>query len=79
MDVLIRYGFGNITHNILFEPQKKIKGKKLVEAGHVKNVEEIRRSTCDYYLIKASVLKQTAENYDSYQTCLHVSKLLINY
>ena len=42
MDIIIRTGFESIKHKIHFQPETEQKGKKLVLAQHVREVEELR-------------------------------------
>ena len=80
MNIVIKTGFQNISHNILFQPETVPKGKLLFEAKHILNVEEHRENGVSY-LIKAKVIRQTSVTSPPYDTKLHVSfniSLLIN-
>ena len=39
MDIITKTGFQSIKHTIEFQPQTKIKGKSLVLAEHVRDVQ----------------------------------------
>ena len=61
MDIIIKTGFQSIKHTIEFQPQTKIKGKNLVLAGHVRDVQEFRRMN-ESYLIKSRIIRQAYKN-----------------
>ncbi|RVE54869.1 hypothetical protein evm_000636 [Chilo suppressalis] len=42
MSIVLKTGFVSVTHYIKFQPQTVFKGKLLVLAGHVRDVEELR-------------------------------------
>ena len=71
MDVCIRTGFGNVHHNIDFQPMTEKKGKDLILSGHVREVQELRNNGVSY-LIEAKVIRQTAVSATPYKTALHV-------
>lgn len=58
MDVIIKTRFQSISHKIEFQPQTVIKGKKLVLAEHVRDVEEHRKNN-ESHLIKSRVIRPT--------------------
>lgn len=72
MSVVLYTAFGKVTHDIKFQPQTEIKGKKLVLAGHVTKVEEYREDGVSF-LIQAEVVRQTTVSNKSYITQLNVS------
>lgn len=72
MSVILYTGFGKVTHNIIFQPQTQLKGKKLVDAGHVINVEEHRDNGVGF-LIQAAVVRQASVTSKKYITQLHAS------
>ena len=53
MEIIIKTGFQLIKHTIEFQPQTKIKGKNLVLAEHVRDVQEFRRNN-NFCLITAA-------------------------
>ena len=56
MDIIIKTGFQSIKHTIEFQPQTKIKGKNLVLAEHVRDVQEFRRNNNFCFLTAATHL-----------------------
>lgn len=59
MNIIIKTGFQSISYNTDFQPATITKGKKLVEANHVFNVEE-RREHGNCLFIKAQVIRQAS-------------------
>ena len=72
MNIIIKTGFETISDKIQFQPKSVQKGKQLVEAKHVKNVEEHRQNAISLF-IRAEVIRQTAVTSTSYNTKLYVS------
>ncbi|CAH2101165.1 unnamed protein product [Euphydryas editha] len=72
MDIIIKTGFESVKHNIRFQPQTELKGKKLVLAEHVRNVEELRKNG-NSYLIRAHVIRQTSVTLKPYVTSLIIN------
>lgn len=77
MDVIIKTGFQAVNHQIEFQPQTIIKGKNLVTAQHVRDVEEHRRSN-ESYLIKSRIIRQASVHATPYITLLNVSETLLD-
>ncbi|XP_044582891.1 uncharacterized protein LOC123263911 [Cotesia glomerata] len=73
MELVLRTGFQSITHNIIFQPQTLIKGKNLVLAEHVRDVEEHRKLN-QSYLIKSRVIRQASVNSTPYTTSLNINE-----
>lgn len=71
MSVILYTGFEKISHGINFQPETPRKGKDLVEAGHVINVEEHRESGVGLF-IRAGVIRQTSVTKKEYLVKLHV-------
>lgn len=71
MDIIIKTGFQSITNQIEFQPETMTKGKKLVDAGHVREVEEHRRNL-ESFLIKSRVIRQASVHATPYATSLDV-------
>lgn len=71
MNIIIRTGFQKVTHNIQFQPMTQQKGKLLMDADHVQNVEEHRNNGVSY-LIEAVVIRQTSVTSEPYKTTLTV-------
>ena len=59
----------SIKHTIVFHPQTKIKGKNLVLAEHVRDVQEFRRNN-ESYLIKSLIIRQASVHATPYSTHL---------
>lgn len=76
MDIVIRTGFERISHAIDFQPATEPKGKQLVLANHVCNVEEHRKNGLSDY-IQAAVIRQTSVTSVPYTTRLNVSSIYI--
>ncbi|KAK0165717.1 hypothetical protein PV328_004216, partial [Microctonus aethiopoides] len=72
MNVIIQTGFEAISHNISFHPQTMNKGKLLVTADHVRDVEEFRQCGKSH-LIKSKVIRQASITLFPYDTNLHIS------
>ncbi|XP_074100239.1 uncharacterized protein LOC141528206 [Cotesia typhae] len=72
MDIIIKTGFQSITHQIEFQPETMSKGKKLVDAGHVREVEEHRRNL-ESFLIKSRVIRQASVHATPYATSLDIN------
>ncbi|KAK0076027.1 hypothetical protein PV325_005998 [Microctonus aethiopoides] len=70
MNVIIQTGFEAISHNISFHPQTMNKGKLLVTADHVRDVEEFRQCGKSH-LIKSKVIRQASITLFPYDTNLH--------
>ncbi|KAL4715749.1 hypothetical protein ACJJTC_006328 [Scirpophaga incertulas] len=66
MDIIIRTGFESIKHKIHFQPQTEQKGKKLVLAQHVREVEELRTNGKSF-LIRARIIRQTSVTQTPYK------------
>ncbi|OXU16251.1 hypothetical protein TSAR_010168 [Trichomalopsis sarcophagae] len=71
MDVVIKTGFETILHDIVFQPETVPKGKALVAANHVHNVEEHRKNGVSY-LIQAQVIRQASVTSTPYSTQLNI-------
>ncbi|XP_063548933.1 uncharacterized protein LOC134756064 [Cydia strobilella] len=70
MNVLVtETGFRAITHEIIFQPETMNKGKNLVLAGHVVEVQDIRQGDRSY-MIKARVVRQASVTATAYKTAL---------
>lgn len=78
MDVIIKTGFQAISHQIKFQPDTEMKGKKLADAEHVRDVEEHRKNN-QSYLIKCRVIRQTSVHKTPYKTSLKVIKVIQMY
>lgn len=63
--LIIKTGFRAITHDITFQPQTTIKGRKLVLAQHVQDVKEIKSEN---HTIEAHVIRQTSVTSTPYKT-----------
>ncbi|XP_026740625.1 uncharacterized protein LOC113503032 [Trichoplusia ni] len=72
MDVIIKTGFESVKHEISFQPQTMLKGKKMVLAEHVRNVEELRTNG-NSYLIRANIIRQTSVTVTPYNTSLNIN------
>ncbi|XP_048515472.1 uncharacterized protein LOC110116957 isoform X2 [Athalia rosae] len=72
MDIIIRTGFESIKHKIHFQPQTEQKGKKLVLALHVREVEELRTNGKSF-LIRALIIRQTSVTQTPYKTSLNMN------
>ncbi|KAL4720101.1 hypothetical protein ACJJTC_013682 [Scirpophaga incertulas] len=72
MDIIIRTGFESIKHKIHFQPQTEQKGKKLVLAQHVREVEELRTNGKSF-LIRARIIRQTSVTQTPYKTSLNAT------
>lgn len=72
MDIVIKTGFEKVTHDISFQPETVPKGKELVKANHVYNVEECRKNGQSYFL-QAQILRQASVTSEPYRTKLNVS------
>lgn len=72
MDIILKTGFGKITHDIVFNPSTIPKGRELVNANHVYGVEEIRNSSTHDVIIKARVIRQTSISESPYSVHLFV-------
>lgn len=75
MNLIIRTGFGPITHDIKFNPNTIVKGKAL-SISHVIRVEELRSENISN-LIRCSVISQTSVNATPYKVQLHVSTYIL--
>ncbi|KAJ8707641.1 hypothetical protein PYW07_011318 [Mythimna separata] len=62
MSIVLKTGFVSVTHNIKFQPQTVFKGKLLVLAGHVRDVEELRTKQGQSSIIHALIIRQTSIN-----------------
>lgn len=71
MEVILRTGFQPITHSLDLKPQSEKRGKKLIEAERVLQVEELRRNGVGY-LIRDKVVKQMKVNDEQYDVILHL-------
>ncbi|XP_071580317.1 uncharacterized protein [Temnothorax nylanderi] len=71
MNLIIRTGFGPVTHDIKFNPSAIPKGKALA-ISHVVRVEELRNENISH-LIRCSVIPQTSVNAIPYKVQLHLS------
>lgn len=71
MDIIIKTGFENITHDIQFQPETVPKGTALFNSHHVINVEEHRKSG-QSVCIQAQVIRQTSVQATPYTTKLDV-------
>ncbi|KAJ8720775.1 hypothetical protein PYW08_006240 [Mythimna loreyi] len=76
MNVIIKTGFESVKHTISFQPQTMLKGNKLVLAGHVRNVEELRTNR-NSYLIRATIIRQTSVTLTPYKTSLNIDNARI--
>ncbi|XP_053597208.1 uncharacterized protein LOC103570404 isoform X3 [Microplitis demolitor] len=72
MDIIIKTGFQSITYQIEFQPETMTKGKKLVDAEHVREVEEHRRNL-ESFLIKSRVIRQASVHATPYATSLDIN------
>ncbi|XP_043269147.1 uncharacterized protein [Venturia canescens] len=72
MNITIRTGFERVIHDIIFQPETIPKGKALVKANHVRNVEE-RRTNGESFLIQAQVIRQTSVTSPPYCTKLNIN------
>lgn len=70
--IIIKTGFEAIIHDIQFQPTTIPKGKLLVNADHVLQVEELRKDGKSYE-IKAQIIRQTSVTSPPYLTKLFVS------
>ncbi|XP_043276013.1 uncharacterized protein [Venturia canescens] len=71
MDIIVKTGFKKIKHDIIFQPETVPKGKELVKANHIYNVEEFRRNG-QSYLIQAQILRQASVTAEPYRTKLNI-------
>ena len=71
MSVIIQTGFGKVSHSILFQPETESKGKRLVNANHVCNIQEFRDNGASF-MIRALVIRQTSVSSPPYKTKLNV-------
>ncbi|XP_050509191.1 uncharacterized protein LOC126886347 [Diabrotica virgifera virgifera] len=71
MDAIIKTGFKKINHRITFQPNTQSKGKALVLASHVKNVEELRKNG-QSNLIQARIIRQTSVTSEPYYAKLYI-------
>jgi len=70
-DLKIKCGFQPVTYNFIFPNDK---GKRLVESGHLINVEEIKPATNHIApRIKGLCIRQTSVSYDPWTVILEVS------
>lgn len=76
MNIIIKTGFEKICHNIIFQPETMPKGKELVKAEHVHDVQEQRFPDKDYIYISAHVIRQTSVTSTSYVTTLTVNIII---
>ncbi|KAJ8727162.1 hypothetical protein PYW08_015559 [Mythimna loreyi] len=73
MSIVLKTGFVSVTHNIKFQPQTVFKGKLLVLAGHVRDVEELRTKQGQSSIIHALIIRQTSITLPPYKTVLNVN------
>lgn len=73
MSLVIRTGFGPITHEIVFNSNTIPKGKALA-ISHVVRVEDLRSGSISE-LIRGSVIPQTSVIATPYKIVLYVSTL----
>ncbi|RVE48505.1 hypothetical protein evm_006816 [Chilo suppressalis] len=77
MSIVLKTGFVSVTHNIKFQPQTVFKGKLLVLAGHVRDVEELRTKQGQSSIIHALIIRQTSITLPPYKTVLNVNTALM--
>lgn len=73
MSIILRTGFVSIIHNIKFQPQTVFKGKLLVSAGHVRDIEELRKKQGQSSIIQARIIRQTSITLTPYKTVVEVN------
>ena len=78
MDIIIKTGFAAIKHNINFTSESVRKGKEIVAAKHLKNVEELQGLGGDI-LIRCEMRHSLSVNEPDYKVSLEVSKHMIFY
>ncbi|KAG5876040.1 hypothetical protein JTB14_031567 [Gonioctena quinquepunctata] len=72
MSVISYTGLAKVFHSINFQPETLGKGKDLVNAGHVINVEEHRESGVGIF-IRADVIRRTSVTKREYLVELHIN------
>lgn len=72
MEVILRTGFGKVIHSLPLNPRSEIKGKKLLDAGHVLQVEELRKNGVSC-IIRCRVVRQTSVTAEPYSTQLFLN------
>lgn len=75
MEILIKYGFQKVTHNVMFQPESFPKGIKLVKAGHVVHAVERRVNGVSTDIV-GRVFRTVNVNLVPYTVKLSVSKLV---
>lgn len=71
MDITLRTGFEKITYSLKFNPQSQNRGRKVDDAGHVRQVEELRKNGLSY-LIRGKVVRQMSVSKEEYVVQLHL-------
>lgn len=71
MDITFRTGFEKIYHSLQVNPQSEIRGVKLLNSGHVVQVEELRRPGWNP-IIRGKLIRQAEVSADPYRVELHL-------